>query len=66
MLNNYLSPACTNEISERLRQKLDLMGQKEKKIENILIKELMIIKRFETCTILSLLEQSMYIQAQDY
>lgn len=37
-----------------LRQKLDLMGQKEKKLEIILITELMIIKRFETCTILSL------------
>lgn len=53
-------------VNVYLHQKLDLMGQKEKKIESILITELMIIKRFETCTILSLLEQSMYIQAQDY
>lgn len=55
MLNNYLSSACTNEINECLpKSEIRFNGTKEKEIESILITELMIIKRFETCTMLAL------------
>lgn len=67
MLNNYLSTVGTIEINKHLpKSEIRFTRTKGKKLESILITELMIIKRSETCTVITLEDQSVYIQVQDH